>query len=179
MDDVVGSIPTRQDVFDELDRVRADFSALIARSDDQVLARLSSGTRWTNRQLLFHMLLGYLVTRNLRPIVKVVSRLPPIVQRAFAGSLDATTRPFDVINYWGSVADGRPLSPARMDAWMGRVIGSLKRDLQQESPSALGVSMPFPVRWDPYFTRRMTLLSVYHYATLHYDHHRAQLTLSG
>jgi hypothetical protein len=179
MDDVVGSVPTRQDVCDELDRVRTDFSALVARSDDKVLARLSSGTRWTNRQLLFHMLLGYLVTRNLRLIVKGVSRLPPAVQRAFAGGLDVTTRPFNVINYWGSVVGGRLLSPPRMDAWMGRVIPALKRDLQQESANALPSSMPFPVRWDPYFSRQMTLLSIYHYPTLHYDHHRAQLTLPG
>ena len=69
-------------------------------------------------------------------------------------------------------------SPQQMDAWMGRVIASLKRHVVRDSDAALRRSMPFPSRWDPCFTDDMTLLDVYHYATLHYDHHRAQLTLT-
>jgi hypothetical protein len=38
--------------------------------------------------------------------------------------------------------------------------------------------MTFPTHWDPYFTERMTLRDVYHYATRHFDHHRRQLTLT-
>jgi hypothetical protein len=38
--------------------------------------------------------------------------------------------------------------------------------------------MSFPVRWDPYFADRMSLADVYHYPTLHFDHHRRQLTLA-
>ena len=38
--------------------------------------------------------------------------------------------------------------------------------------------MPFPQRWDPYFTAWMTLAEVYHYATQHYGHHRAQLSFT-
>ncbi|MFN2562703.1 MAG: DinB family protein [Jatrophihabitans sp.] len=169
---------TRQAVRDELDRVRRDFSNLIANSTDQTLAKRSDGTRWTNRELLFHMLFGYLITRNLRVVLKIVPRLPGAGQRAFASSLDATAKPFDVINYLGSCIGGRILSPQRMDAWMGGVIESLKRHVVRDSDAALLRSMPFPSRWDPYFTDDMTLLDVYHYATLHYDHHRAQLTLT-
>ena len=172
------AVITRQDVRTELDRVRRDFSDLVANSTSATLARRSNGTRWTNRQLLFHMLFGYLITRNLRVIVKLVPRLPLAAQRGFAASLDATTKPFDVINYWGSCGGGRILSPKRMDSWMGRVVASLRRHLDQESDVALNRSMPFPSRWDPYFTKNMNLLDVYHYATLHYDHHRAQLTLA-
>ena len=36
--------------------------------------------------------------------------------------------------------------------------------------------MPFPPSWDPYFSAFMTLEAIYRYPTLHYDHHRAQLT---
>jgi len=48
----------------EMERARGEFHALIAKSSQADLARLSNGTRWTNRELLFHMLLGYLVTRK-------------------------------------------------------------------------------------------------------------------
>ncbi|WAX56700.1 hypothetical protein M6B22_19540 [Jatrophihabitans cynanchi] len=64
-----------------------------------------------------------------------------------------------------------------MNVWMGRVIASLHRYLDHESDRALRRTMRFPSRWDRYFTSTMSLTDVYHYATLHYDHHRAQLTL--
>jgi hypothetical protein len=37
--------------------------------------------------------------------------------------------------------------------------------------------MPFPTRWDPYFTSFMTLGEVYGYPVLYHRHHRAQVTL--
>ncbi|HEV7192283.1 MAG TPA: DinB family protein [Jatrophihabitantaceae bacterium] len=169
----------RRDIHAELDRVRADFADLIAQGNGESFARSSDGTRWTNRQLLFHMLFGYLIARNLRLIVKFVSHFPARAQRMFAGSLNAASRPFDVINYWGSVVGGRLLTPQRMNAWMGRVITSLHRHLDHEPDIALRRTMRFPSRWDRYFTSEMSLQDVYHYATLHYDHHRAQLTLPG
>jgi hypothetical protein len=57
------------------------------------------------------MLFAFLITRNLRSIVKLVSRLPLRAQRAFAGSQNAASRPFDVINYWGSVIGGDSSRP--------------------------------------------------------------------
>ena len=141
------------------------------------LARASNGTRWTNRELLFHVLFGYLITHNLRFVVKTITKLPAGAQRSFAAALDAATGPFDRINYWGSRAGGRLLSPARMTAWLNRVINSLHRHLDRESAAALRASMAFPTRWDPHFAERMSLADVYHYPTLHFDHHRRQLTL--
>lgn len=38
--------------------------------------------------------------------------------------------------------------------------------------------MAAPASWDPYFTERMNLAQLYHYATLHFDHHRRRLTLT-
>ena len=161
----------------ELDRARTEFADLIRDSTPADLARASAGTRWTNRELLFHMLFGYLITRNLRIVVKIITRLPDRAQRSFAALLNAATGPFDRINYWGSRAGGRLLSPARMVAWLDRVIDALHRHLDREGTAALAASMAFPTRWDPYFAKRMSLAEVYHYPTLHFDHHRHQLTL--
>ena len=91
----------------EMNRARPEFHDLVANSSPNDLARLSNGTRWTNRELLFHMLLGYLVTRNVLALVKTVSRLPASTQRGFAAMLDGATRPFGQVNYWGSRAGGR------------------------------------------------------------------------
>jgi DinB superfamily len=171
--------PTRGDIHAELEQARATFRTLIRASTPDDLARPSNGTRWTNRQLLFHMLFGYLITRNLRIVVKIVTRMPKPSQRGFAGALDASARPFDVINYWGSRLGGRVISPTGMVRWSDRIIASLHRRLDAESDEALHRSMAFPTRWDPYFKPRMSLADVYHYATLHFEHHRRQLTLTN
>lgn len=169
--------PSVAEIHAELDRVRAEFRTLVARARSEELARQSDGTDWTNRQLLFHMLFGYLIVRNLRVIVRVVARAPDRVQRGFAGALDATTPVFHKVNYWGSCAGAMLVTPARADAWLGGVIASLHRHLDHESDEALRRRMRFPSRWDPYFAERMGLAEVYHYATVHFDHHRRQLTL--
>ena len=159
-----------QEIAAELGRVRADFRRLVEGATEDELRAPSSGTRWTNRQLLFHMLFGYLLVRNLLPLVWLVSRLPSAVSRSFAALLNAGTRPFLVVNYIGSLGGGRVLGRAGMVRWMDRVTGSLERSLVRTSGESLGRGMSFPVGWDPY---------VYHYATQHYAHHRRQLTVTG
>jgi hypothetical protein len=169
--------PTAARIHAELDRARAEFHSIVGTATAAQLARRSDGTAWTNRQLLFHMLFGYLITRNLRLIVKAMSHAPQRVQHGFARALDATTPLFHRINYWGSCAGATVVSPARADAWLGRLITSLHRHLDRETEATLHRTMQFPVAWDPYFAQRMSLADVYHYATLHFDHHRRQLTI--
>ena len=152
---------------------------MVGRATGEDLARKSDGTEWTNRQLLFHMLFGYLIVRNLRVIVRLVGRAPDRVQRGFAGALDAATPVFHKVNYWGSCAAAVFVTPRRADAWLGRVIAALHRHVDHEPDDTLRRTMRFPRRWDPYFAEQMSLAEVYHYATVHFEHHRRQLTLRG
>jgi hypothetical protein len=168
-----------RDIADEMGRARADFHDLMATATVSDLRRPSHGTKWSNEQLLFHMLFGYLVVRALLFLVRGFSRLPPTASKTFASILDAGTRPFHVINYAGSLGGARVLGYSGMDRLMGRVVGSLQASLAGESVTGLQRGMHFPQGWDPYFTDFMTLLDVYHYATQHYDHHRRQLTLGN
>ena len=59
-----------------------------------------------------------------------------------------------------------------------RTIDYLVASLEREAKQRLGRGMPLPTSWDPYFEPLMSLAAVYAYPVLHYDHHRAQLTLS-
>ena len=129
-----------------------------------------------NQELLFHMLFGYLVVRRLLPMVKGLGLLPPRVSQPFAAILNASTRPFDLINYAGSVAGGRALSPDRMVRWLDSVTAQIERDLDRQSAASLRRGMHFPTRWDPYFKDFMTLADTYHYPTQHFDHHDRQLS---
>lgn len=167
----------REQVVAELDRVRQDYRALLDGADAGDLRRRSNGTRWTNRQLLFHMLFGYLLVATLRPLVWVFAHCPSRVSRVFAGGLDSAARPFHVVNYVGSLGGGRLLGRAGMAWLMDVVLARLQRSLRRAPDRALSRGMHFPVRWDPYFKDFMTVLEVSHYGTQHYDHHRGQLTL--
>jgi hypothetical protein len=141
------------------------------------LQRKSNGTRWTNEELLFHMVFGYMIVRSLLPLVRVVSRLPRSWGRGFAAALNAATGPFDVVNYWGSRAAALVYDRHRMGRKLDTTITALAHRLERESPDTLARSMPFPTQWDPFFTADMTLADTYAYATQHFDFHAKQLSL--
>ena len=167
----------RATVHAEMDEARATFHRLLAGATAEELRAPTAGTRWTNEQMLFHMLFGYLIVLRLRLVVKTFGRLPDVASRVFAGLLNLAWRPFHAVNYWGSRGGPVIFPAARMGRRLDHILDALHRHLDADSEEALGLSMHFPRRWDPYFADRMSLAEVYHYATLHFDHHRAQLTL--
>ena len=170
---------SRQAVHDELEGTRAAFRRLVEGATPAELRRLTHGTRWTNEQLLFHMGFGYMVVQRLLGLVKVFSRLPDHVSRLFARGLNAATRPFDVINYYGSCAAALVYNRRRMGAKMDRVIAALQHRLTQERDESLHRSMHFPTRWDPFFSDYMSVEDVYSYPGQHFDFHARQLTLNS
>jgi DinB superfamily len=169
----------RVEIVAEMREAAADFRLLLDGAPSAELRRGSDGTRWTNEQLLFHMLFGYLLVRRLLPLVRLMDRLPDGVSRTFAAVLDAGTRPFHVVNYLGSLGGARVLGHARMERTFDRFVNALAVSLLQASDADLARGMHFPTGWDPYFRDWMTLADVYHYPTQHYRHHRRQLTLSA
>ena len=165
----------RVDIGVEMRRTQAEFWQLVSRASADDLRRRSNGTRWTNRQLLFHMVLGYGVVRTLLPLVRALGRLGH--SRGFAATLNAGRRPFHWINYVGPCVAARLLTPRVMTALLDRTINSLRRRLAAETERNLTLSMHMPTGWDPYFAPTMSVLDVYHFGTQHFDHHRRQLTL--
>jgi len=173
----MGPDPDMQAVGEQMEQDRATFHRLLDSATDADLRRPSNGTKWTNRQLLFHMLFGYLIVRTLLPLTKLFARLPGPLSKAFARLLDATRRPFHLINYLGSCVGGRVLGPARMGRTLDRVTDNLQRHLTRESPTALRRGMHYPASWDPFFKDSMTLADLYCYPTQHFDYHRRQVTI--
>lgn len=167
----------RQAVHQDLERARATFHDLHAQARPADLKRRSHGTRWNNQQLLFHMLLGYLIMRALMNLVRVSGRLPEPVGRGFARLLDAAIRPFDVANFLGSWAGGTTLGRRGQTALFDRVIAALHRRLDGETDADLARGMHYPTRWDPFFRDDMTLADLYRFPTRHFEFHRRQLTL--
>ena len=165
-------------VHDEMDRARLTFHQLLDDAAGPDLRRRSAGTRWSNRQLLFHMLLGYLIIRALATLVRLFGRLPAGASRAYARLLNSVTVPFDAVNFAGSWLAGTVLSRRLMHVLCDRTIAALHRRLDRETDTDLGRGMHYPVRWDPFFRDFMTLADVYRFPTQHFDFHCRQLTLT-
>ena len=125
----------RRDIDGELERVTADFHRLLVSATHAELRMPTNGTKWTNKQLLFHMLFGFIVVRLLLPLVKGFGRLPPAVSRTFAAILNAGTRPFHVINYLSALPGGTILGSRAMGRLMDNTIDHLRR-ASPGSPSA-------------------------------------------
>ena len=167
----------RQHIHAELERVRADLHDLVARATEADLGRRTNGTRWTKGQMLWHMTFGYLLVRRLLPLVRLFGRLPDRFSRLFASALNATTTPFQRINYLGGVAGALVFRGPRLTRRLDHTIDRLHRSLDAQTDETLAGQMHFPVDWDPFFRDTMTQAQVYQYATEHYDFHRSQLTL--
>jgi hypothetical protein len=163
----------------EMESARLEFHRLIADATPADLRRPTYGTRWTNQQLLYHMLFGYLVVRALLVLVRVFGLLPDGASKTFARLLDSTHRPFDLINYLGSCAGAWIIPPRRMTRMLDRVIAALQKHLQRETGSDLRRGMHYPTTWDPFFADYMTLADIYRYPTQHFRFHQRQLTLTS
>ncbi|MFE1863485.1 DinB family protein [Streptomyces anandii] len=175
---MTGPAVDRHAIHEELERARVTFHQLLDGAADADLRRGTEGTRWTNGQLLFHMLFGYILIRPLLALLRVFGRLPPGASRAFARVLNAATRPFDLINYLGPLGGARVLGRRRMGVAFDRVIAWLHRRLDAEREADLVLAMHYPTRWDPFFQDVMTVADLYRYPTRHFDFHRRQLTLT-
>ena len=62
------------EIHHEMERARLDFHQFAGQASPAARRR-SSGTRWTNRQLLFHMVFGFIIVRSLMPLVHILGPL--------------------------------------------------------------------------------------------------------
>ncbi|MCX8565138.1 DinB family protein [Mycolicibacterium mucogenicum] len=162
----------------DLERARVRFHQLLAATTPADWHKPTRQTRWTNEQLLFHMVFGYMIVQRLLPLLRVMSRLPDRVSATYARLLNAATTPFHQINYYGSCAAALIYNRRTMGAKLDRVIDALQRQLAHETTDTLRRGMHFPPKWDPFFADYMTLEDLYRYPGRHFDFHAAQLTIT-
>jgi hypothetical protein len=113
----------------DLEAARVRLHALLGQADAADLRRRTDGTAWTNEQLLFHMVLGFLIVRALLRLVRVVGRLPAPVGRGWGRLLDSARRPFHAVNYWGARGGALVVNHDRMGRVCDRAIAALRRSL--------------------------------------------------
>src|SRR5450759_2796473 len=103
------SDPVRADV----EWIARDYWAILKAARPEELDLPTNGTAWTNRQLLFHMLLGQRVTRMVIVVMGVFSRLPAGASRAWAAGMAAVTPLYHRLNFAGCLGGGRLITVAR------------------------------------------------------------------
>lgn len=166
-----------ESIRDDLLWIAEDFARIIRDAGTEELNAPSAGTRWTNRQLLFHMLLGQEIARTFLVLIGVFSRLPPDASRGWSRMLAALTAPYDWINWAGAVIGARILTLRRTERMMAGATRRIVRWYDHAGASDLARGMSVPPSWDPYFAPWMNRRDLLAWAPKHYRHHRAQLTL--
>ena len=156
----------------------AELEAALAAAPPEAFRRRSAGTRWSNEELLYHMVFGYIVVLALLPLVRIFGRLPISVNRGFA-DCSMPERRHSTSSTTGGPEEEPVFNRRRMAAKLRRLTSALEQRLHRETDLGLGRRMYFPTRWDPFFKETMTLADVYAYPVAHFDFHAAQLSLDA
>jgi hypothetical protein len=163
----------------ELESARVDFHrALSALSRDGWRAR-SRNAGWTNGELCFHMLLGFILVSPLYWIMRAMHYLPDWCDVGFARLLDASTPLFNRINALGPRIGARVLSARGVGRQFDRAMNRVTRRLERLTPKDRALGMHYPTRWDPRFTPVMTVEQLLRYPIGHLRHHLAQLSIDS
>lgn len=108
----------------DLERARVEFHRLLAAAGPDNWRRPTDGTRWSNEQLLFHMVFGYTVVRRLHVLVRVVGLLPDRVAPASRG---CSTRPRYRSIGSTTTAPARPRPSTTAAGWVPNSTASSRR----------------------------------------------------
>ncbi len=166
----------RDEIRSELESARSTFHELLNSLSDKDLQKKSHNPGWTNREILFHMLLGFIVIDMLLPMVKMFGRLPPVYSKIFANILNFSTPVFNVVNAFGARMGGRIFSKHFLEKKFDGVIQNLLKKLEVVKNDEWEQGMYYPNKWDGLFGEYMTIKKLFHYPTTHFKFHREQLS---
>ena len=138
-------------------------------------AEPSHNPGWTNGQLLFHILLGFILVPPLARLFVLFDHLPRACSRAFAAALNLSTPLFNRMNAIGPRAGARALGRAGILRQFDRVHKRILIRLDRTRPRDWVRTMHYPTRWDPRFRTDMRLADLYRYPLDHLRHHRSQM----
>ena len=159
----------------ELEAARDEFLVMAASISDRAWTEPSRNPGWTNGQLLFHVLLGFILVIPLANTLVFFGHLPALCSRGLAGILNFSTPLFNRVNAAGPRAGARLLGRAGIIRQFDRVHKAILTRLERVRPGDWALAMHYPTRWDPRFQTPMHLEGLFRYPVTHLRHHRAQL----
>lgn len=159
----------------EFEAVRTEFHTMVASISEREWTQPSRNTGWTNGEIVFHILLGFILVVPLARLLVFFDHLPDLCSRIFAQALNISTPLFDRINAMGPRAGARLLGRAGIISKFDQVHSVILARLDRARPADWEASMHYPTRWDPRFHTRMDLVALLRYPIDHLRHHREQL----
>ena len=168
----------RSQLRSELEAARDEFHAMVEAIPEHAWIQPSHNRGWTNGQVLFHVLLGFLLVSPLVRLLVIFGHLPQIVGRFFAGLLNLSTPIFHWVNALGPRGAARALGRDGVIRRFDRVHRVILTRLDETREEQWDLTMPYPTRWDPRFRSGMRLEDLFRYPVLHLRHHRAQLRVT-
>ena len=165
----------QQTMTDELAAARAEFHDLLASLSEEDFRRQSLNSGWTNGEILAHMTFGFIIINVLLPLARIWGRLPKGSSKWFAWTLNAVTRPFNVINEYGARGQGKVFTRARIGGIFDRACLALLNKAASIREGEWERGMYYPTRWDPNFEEFMTLEHLIRYPVVHLRLHRKQI----
>lgn len=162
----------------ELEQARTAFHAALDALPPGAWRAPSRNPGWSNAELCFHMLLGFILVPLLLPLMRWMSRLPAWCDAGFAWLLNAGTPVFNRVNALGPRVAARLLSREAIARQFDRAHARIIRRLGELSERDLGRGMHYPTRWDPRFGPVMTAEELLRYPVAHLEHHLRQLAVT-
>jgi DinB superfamily len=159
----------------DLEAARRDFHEMVASISEQWWAKPSHNPGWTNGQLIFHVLLGFILVLPLASILVFFGHLPAVYSRIFAAILNFSTPLFNRINAVGPRAGVSLVGRAGLIGKFDQVHGAILERLERVRPGDWALAMHYPTRWDPRFKTPMHLEDLFRYPVDHLRHHRPEL----
>jgi len=161
---------------EDLERAACEFHALLDSLPPGDWDKPSVNAAWTNGQLVYHMLFGFVLVPSLFWMIKFWSRLPAGYSRRFAQLLDFATPMFNRVNALGPRGQERVFGRERAGRIFDRVIASIRHKAATLPPERWGDGMHYPRRWDPTFGDFMTFEDLLRYPSLHFRNHLRHLS---
>ena len=159
---------TRETLREEIIETRQRFHQLLARVPDEAFELPSTAPEWTIGEVLYHMSLApRFLTTDIKVIVRqswlyrLVMRLVP--KWLFDGLMVRLTR-------FGARHLSRQFLTKAYDTAHALTLAALDTVPDED----FGKSMHYP-DWDPLLSGQVTLERLFHYVSLHFDWHAAQV----
>lgn len=165
----------KQKIRNEFEVTREEYHSLLKSFSENDLKRRSNNQGWTNKEVLFHILLGFIVVTLLFPMVKLFAKLPNTYSKIFASMLNASTPIFNFLNAFGARIGGKIFSVSALDKKFSQTIDNLLRKLETVKEEEWEKGMYFPHKWDGLFDEYMTNEKLFHYPVSHFKFHLKQI----
>lgn len=165
----------RAELTAELAAVHAAFHALLAARSDADLREPSRNPGWTNGEVLWHMVFGFVILAALARLVRAFARLPRRYSKRFARLLNRATGTFNRVNAWGARGGARVFTRRRIGPRFDRAYAAVLRLVATAGDDEWALGMHYPTRWDHLFHDYMTLEDICRYPMAHLIFHIDQL----